>query len=351
MTVAHANVPLPPRSRSSQAALPPDAARARPRAARGLRPRRVGPRDVPARRRSCSSRAPRRCGRVFAIATPPPRAGRAGRRARSGKSGGVLALRGGIAVSLERMNRILEVSPGGPRRAGRARRDHRACSQAEVERHGLFYPPDPELARAVHHRRERRRERGRPARRSSTASRASTCSASTVVLPDRRDRSGPGSAAIKGVAGYDLTALLVGSEGTLGIVTEVTLKLLPRPRHVATALVVLPTASSGAARAVTRLLARGVLPRCLELLDDVSLAAVARTCAVPVPAGRRARRSSSRPTATTRRRSFAEVVRDRGDRAGRRARRGDRRAERGAAARDLGDAPLPVREPAASSTR
>jgi glycolate oxidase len=93
-----------------------------------------------------------------------------------------------------------------------------------------------------------------------------------------------GKRSIKGVAGYDLTGLFVGSEGTLGVVTEVTLELLPLPRHVATGLVAFATVA-GAARAVTRLLTSGVLPRCLELFDDVSLEAAARTSPYRFPPG------------------------------------------------------------------
>jgi glycolate oxidase len=93
-----------------------------------------------------------------------------------------------------------------------------------------------------------------------------------------------GHRSIKGVAGYDLTALLVGSEGTLAVVTEIMVKLLPRPRHVATALVAFADVD-GAARAVSRVLAQGVIPRCLELMDDVSLSAIARTAPGRFPTG------------------------------------------------------------------
>jgi glycolate oxidase len=92
-----------------------------------------------------------------------------------------------------------------------------------------------------------------------------------------------GRQTIKGVAGYDLTALFVGSEGTLGIVTEITVKLLPRPRHVATALVVFRSVED-AARAVGRVLAAGVIPRCMELFDDVAVEACAKAAPFRFPA-------------------------------------------------------------------
>jgi glycolate oxidase len=69
---------------------------------------------------------------------------------------------------------------------------------------------------------------------------------------------------------------MVGSEGTLGIITEVTLKLIPCPRHVVTALACFESVDV-AARAVTEVFLGGILPRCLELFDDVSLEAAART--------------------------------------------------------------------------
>jgi glycolate oxidase len=201
--------------------------------------------------------------------------------ARSGKSGGVMALEGGLAISLERMNRILEISPGD----GLARVEPGVITgtlQAEVERHGLFYPPDPNSLELCSIGGNVAENAGGPRALKYGVTRDYVLGLTAVVPTGEILRLGKRS--IKGVAGYDLTALLVGSEGTLGIVTEVTLKLLPRPRHVGTALVVFASVAD-AARAVTRILTGGLLPRCLELLDDVSLEAAARTSPYRFPAG------------------------------------------------------------------
>jgi glycolate oxidase len=201
--------------------------------------------------------------------------------ARSGKSGGVLAVRGGIAVSLERMNRILEISPDDLV----ARVEPGVVTghlQAEVERHGLFYPPDPNSLDLCSIGGNIAENAGGPRALKYGVTRDYVLGLTAVLPTGEIVRTGKRS--IKGVAGYDLTALLVGSEGTLAIVTEATLKLLPRPRHVATALVAFRTVAE-AARAVTRVLTSGSLPRCLELMDDVSLAAVARTSPYRFPAG------------------------------------------------------------------
>jgi glycolate oxidase len=201
--------------------------------------------------------------------------------ARSGKSGGSLALAGGIAVSLERMNRILEIRPEDLT----ARVEPGVVTgvfQAEVERHGLFYPPDPNSLELCTIGGNVAENAGGPRALKYGVTREYVLGLTAVIPTGEILRMGRRS--IKGVAGYDLTALLVGSEGTLGIVTEVTLKLLPRPGQVATALVVFRTVDD-AARAVSRVLAQGVIPRCLELMDDVSLEAIARTAPGRFPPG------------------------------------------------------------------
>jgi glycolate oxidase len=201
--------------------------------------------------------------------------------ARSGKSGGILAVEAGLALSLERMNRILEISvedlvarvqPG----------IITGVFQAEVERHGLFYPPDPNSADLCSLGGNVAENAGGPRALKYGVTREYVLGLEVVLATGEVLRTGHRS--IKGVAGYDMTALLVGSEGTLGIVTEIMVKLLPRPRHVSTALVTFRTVED-AARAVSRVLAAGIIPRCLELLDDVALEASARSAPFKFPPG------------------------------------------------------------------
>jgi glycolate oxidase len=71
---------------------------------------------------------------------------------------------------------------------------------------------------------------------------------------------------VKGVTGYDVTALLVGSEGTLAVFTEATLRLIPKPPEVRTMLALFANVLD-AGRAVARIVAKGLVPRCLEMLD------------------------------------------------------------------------------------
>jgi glycolate oxidase len=154
--------------------------------------------------------------------------------------------------------------------------------QAEVERHGLFYPPDPNSLEMCSIGGNVAENAGGPRALKYGVTRDYVLGLTAVAPTGELLRVGKRS--IKGVAGYDLTALLVGSEGTLAVITDVTLKLLPRPRHVATGLVVFASVAD-AARAVTKILQGGILPRCLELLDDVSLEAAARTSPYKFPAG------------------------------------------------------------------
>lgn len=200
---------------------------------------------------------------------------------RSGKSGGMLAIHGGICLSVERMNRILEISTEDLT----ARVEPGVVTgvfQAEVERLGLFYPPDPNSLDVCTLGGNVAENAGGPRALKYGVTREYVLGLTAVLPTGEVIRTGRRT--IKGVAGYDLTGLLVGSEGTLAVITEITLKLVPRPRHVSTALVCFADVA-GAARAVSRVLAQGVVPRCLELIDDVSVRAMARTSPFQLPPG------------------------------------------------------------------
>ncbi len=99
-----------------------------------------------------------------------------------------------------------------------------------------------------------------------------TCSASRRAFMGGR-RCASGKSTVKGVTGYDVTSLLVGSEGTLGVFTEITLRLLPKPAQVAT-LLAFYTDVRAAGASVSRLIAAGLVPRCIEMMDAATLGAV-----------------------------------------------------------------------------
>jgi len=94
----------------------------------------------------------------------------------------------------------------------------------------------------------------------------------TVVLADGRVLQ-TGGKAIKNVTGYDLKNLFVGSEGTLGIVTEVLLKLIPLPKYARTAMAVYPMLE-GASVTVNNVLRAGVLPATMELMDNTTIGTI-----------------------------------------------------------------------------
>ena len=93
-----------------------------------------------------------------------------------------------------------------------------------------------------------------------------------VVLADGRVMR-TGSACMKSVSGYDLTRLMVGSEGTLGVITEITLKINPVPKQSATAMATFDVLSD-AGEAVSRIMYSGILPSVLEIIDEPSIKAI-----------------------------------------------------------------------------
>ena len=189
----------------------------------------------------------------------------------SGLTGGSLPSSDGAVMALDRMNRILELDPLDMV----ARVEPGVLTldlQKAAQEAGLFYPPDP-ASRDICTIGGNLAENAGGIRAVKYGTTRDYVLGMTVVLGDGRVIR-TGTRTVKGVVGYDLTRLLVGSEGTLGIITEATLKLIPRPKARATLVGVFRDLET-AARAVNAVLGQGILPVALEFMDRTTLRAVA----------------------------------------------------------------------------
>lgn len=189
------------------------------------------------------------------------------RGAASGLAGGSVPIFGGLVVNMTRMNHILGVDKVNMTVATEPG-VITGTLQAAVEREGLFYPPDPASLK-----------------QSSIGGNIATCAggprclkygvtrdyvlALQVVLPSGEIMR-TGAQTAKNSTGYDLTHLFVGSEGTLGLVTEATLRLIPLPRSRRTVMADFSDVST-AANTVTDILGAGIIPCAMELMDNTTL--------------------------------------------------------------------------------
>ena len=187
------------------------------------------------------------------------------RGAGSGLTGGAVPLMGGIVFDLKNMNRIIEICPDdfvATVEPGVVTKE----LQDEVAKFDLFYPPDPSSAAF-----------------STIGGNVAECAggitglkygvtrdyilALEIVLPD-------GSVINTGrKAGYDLTRLFTGSEGTLGVFTKITVKLIPRPEKIQTVAAYFSD-KDGAIDAADLIIDNNILPRTLEFLDQMTINAV-----------------------------------------------------------------------------
>jgi glycolate oxidase len=192
------------------------------------------------------------------------------RGAGTGFTGGAVPTRGGVLLSMERFNRILEIDELNLLAVVEPNVIN-ADLQRAVEQVGLFYPPDPaSLNQSSIGGNVAECAGGPRAFKYGTTKRYIL--ALEAVLPTGEVIT-TGSKAVKNVVGYDLTQLLVGSEGTLAIITKITVRLVPRPQANATMLATFD-GIRGAVDAVSELIRRRVVPAALELIDSDSLAAI-----------------------------------------------------------------------------
>jgi glycolate dehydrogenase FAD-linked subunit len=192
------------------------------------------------------------------------------RGAGTGFTGGAVPTCGGVLLSMERLNRILEIDELNLLAVVEPNVIN-ADLQNAVEERGLFYPPDPaSLNQSSIGGNVAECAGGPRAFKYGTTKRYVL--ALEAVLPTG-EVINTGSKAVKNVVGYDLTHVLVGSEGTLAIVTKVTLRLLPKPPANATMLATFAGVRS-AVDAVSELIRRRVVPAALELIDSDSLQAI-----------------------------------------------------------------------------
>src|SRR6185503_19418980 len=192
------------------------------------------------------------------------------RGAGTGFTGGAVPTCGGVLLSMERFNRILEIDELNLLAVVEPNVIN-ADLQRAVEQVGLFYPPDPASLNLSSIGGNVAECAGGPrAFKYGTTKRYVL--ALEAVLPTGEVVT-TGSKAVKNVVGYDLTQLLVGSEGTLAIITKITLRLVPKPQANATMLATFD-GIRGAVDAVSELIRRRVVPAALELIDSDSLLAI-----------------------------------------------------------------------------
>lgn len=183
--------------------------------------------------------------------------------ARTGLSGGMLPIYGGVLLSLEKLNRILEIDE----------KNHQLTTepgvitqvlQEAVKAKGLFYPPDPASKGSCFIGGNVSENSGGPKAVKYGVTKDYVLNLE-VVLPNG-EIIWTGANVLKNATGYNLTQLIVGSEGTLGVITKIVLRLLPHPAHDLLMLVPFYDAQK-ACEAVAKIFQAGIIPSGLEFME------------------------------------------------------------------------------------
>ncbi len=189
-----------------------------------------------------------------------------GRGAGTGLSGGAIPRRGGLAISFARMNKILEIDLPNERMRVQPGVVNLDISLA-VARDKYFYAPDPSSQRACTIGGNVAENAGGPHTLAYGVTTNHVISLEMVLADGSIVRTGGKST---DAAGYDLTGLFTGSEGTMALVTEVTVRLMRAPEAVKTILVIFDSAID-CGRAVSGITAKAITPVAVEMLDGVML--------------------------------------------------------------------------------
>lgn len=185
----------------------------------------------------------------------------------TGTTGATVPVSGGLILSLERMDKILKIDPDNRYLIAQPGVTNQAIQQAAAQ-HGFFWPPDPTSSEfctlggnlAYNSAGPRAVKYGTP--------RENTLGLRAIIGTGEEIHTGV--CTTKGVVGYDLTRLLIGSEGTLAVITEATLKLTPLPEVTHTLKAVYRDIQN-AANAVSAIMAQPVTPSSLEFIDKASI--------------------------------------------------------------------------------
>jgi glycolate oxidase len=194
-------------------------------------------------------------------------------------SGGVIPIKGGIILDLSRMNRVLEISIEN--RYARVQAGV-VCDDLnrQLAKHGFTFPPDPASSTVATIGGNVATNAGgiKGAKYGTTRDYVLGLQ---VVLPTGEVMH-TGSYTMKCVSGYDLAKLFIGAEGTLGVITEVTLKINPLPRHAMTAVATYAKLED-AGKAIFQTMTSGVLPSVMEILDKVTLKSIKENTDLDLP--------------------------------------------------------------------
>ncbi len=201
------------------------------------------------------------------------------RGAGSGLTGGSLPTSGGIVLSTERMNQILHIDTENlvavvePAVVT-------GVFQKSVEKLGLFYPPDPASLAFSSLGGNVAENAGGP--RCVKYGTTKDYILGLEVVTPTGDIITTGGQTMKGVVGYDLTKLICGSEGTLGVVTKIIIRLLPLPEAKKTMLAMFYSIQ-GAAKAVSTIISNKIIPSCLEFIDKYTLECIRQEGDLNIP--------------------------------------------------------------------